>query len=284
MSESDKYPMDSGRRRFVKGVVGGATLVGAGATGATTINLATAPAGEGGGATEMMAIEQTGGPAPNGMPQIPIEIDDEGFLKGVWPEVKTETQEGVQIKVAEMNLGGVTYSGEWFQYCGLESYGGIDPQAEEDNFLRSDANPPYSWQSDAYSEGDKLHVDDFSDYKEWGNEVGADGVGKPATGTWRSQESDDTLPIQVIRSERIEQKVQNDEWLQASTQNGFIAWMNKCTHFCCVPGYKQTADAARYGAANGVYCQCHQSTYDPFTIVQELFIARPRPTDSDDEE
>ena len=68
-----------------------------------------------------------------------------------------------------------------------------------------------------------------------------------------------------------------DEWLQASTSEGFIAWLNKCTHFCCVPGYKQAADAARFGGEDGVYCQCHQSVYDPFSIVQTLFIARPRP-------
>ncbi|WP_101294384.1 cytochrome B [Halegenticoccus soli] len=281
MSESDKYPTDSGRRRFVKGVVGGATLVGVGATGATAINLATSSTGAGGGSTQAMAIENTGGPAPRGMPQIPIEIDEEGYLKGVWPDIKTVTQEGVEVQIAEMQLGGMTYSQNWFQYCGVESYEGLNPEYDSDNYFHSDANPPYSWQQEAYSEGDKLHVDDFSEYKSWGNGIGEAGVGMPATGTWRSQDAEDTIPIQVLRSERIQQMAQNNEWLQASTQEGFIAWLNKCTHFCCVPGYKQSSDAARYGAANGVYCQCHQSVYDPFSITETLFVARPRPEGDD---
>jgi Rieske Fe-S protein len=84
MSERDKYPADSGRRRFVKGVVGGAALAGVGATGAAAVNSATTSPGAGGGTTQAYAIENTDGPAPRGMPQIPVEVDSEGFLKGVW--------------------------------------------------------------------------------------------------------------------------------------------------------------------------------------------------------
>jgi Rieske Fe-S protein len=281
MSESDdKYPEDSGRRRFVKGVVGGAALAGVGATGAAAINSATTSSGAGGGTTQAFAIENTAGPAPRGMPQIPIEIDSEGYLKGVWPEVKTVEQNGVSVQVAETeNYGGtdVIYSSDWFQYCGVESYEGLQPDYDSDNYFVSGANPGYTWQSDTYSEGDRLHVDDFSDYQSWGNDIGAAGLGKPATGTWRSQDAEDTIPIQVIRSEKIEQLAQQDPWVEASTQEGFVAWLNKCTHFCCVPGYKQSADAAKFNAENAVYCQCHQSVYDPFSLVETLFVARPRP-------
>ncbi|SDM56005.1 hypothetical protein SAMN04487949_2080 [Halogranum gelatinilyticum] len=283
MSDNDdKYPTESGRRRFVKGVVGGAALAGVGTTGAAGINLATTSSGAGGGSTQAMAIENTAGPAPRGMPQIPIEIDSEGYIKGVWPEVGEQTEAGVTIQIAETpdyGGSGVTYSSEWFQYCGVESYAGIQPDYESENYFRSGANPAYTWQQDTYSEGDRLHVDDFSDYREWGNGIGDAGVGKPATGTWRSQDADDVIPIQVVRSERIEEAAQDDPWLQASTDQGFIAWLNKCTHFCCVPGYKQASDAARFGAENGVYCQCHQSVYDPFSIVETLFVARPRPAE-----
>jgi Rieske Fe-S protein len=275
-STEDKYPPESGRRRFVKGVVGGAALAGVGAGGSVAINSATTSPGKGGGSTQAMAIENTAGPAPRGMPQIPLEIDSEGFLKGIWPDVETQTQGGVEFQVAEMDLGGVTYSTEWFQYCGAEAYQGIQPGYDGDNFLRSDRGK-YEWQQEVYSAGDKLHVDDFSDYTEWGNGIGEAGLGKPATGTWRSQEGSDTIPIQVIRSPMIEEAAKNDEWLNASTQQGFIAWLNKCTHFCCVPGWKQAADAAKFDAENDVYCQCHQSVYDPFTVVPTLFTARPRP-------
>jgi Rieske Fe-S protein len=282
MSESDdKYPTESGRRRFVKGVVGGATLAGVGAAGSATINSATTAPGAGGGPTEAYAIENTGGPAPRGMPLIPIEIDSEGFIKGVWPDVQTVTQNGVEVELAlseNFRGSGVTYSGAWFQYCGVQSYAQLAPSYDADNFFRSNEAPAYSWQSEAYSAGDKLHVDDFGDYESWGNGIGQSGLGKPATGTWRSQDAEDTIPIQVIRSPIIERKAQEDDgFLSAASQDGFIAWLNKCTHFCCVPGYKQAADAARFGGADGVYCQCHQSVYDPFTIVQTLFTALPRP-------
>ncbi|RYJ14411.1 ubiquinol-cytochrome c reductase iron-sulfur subunit [Halogeometricum borinquense] len=276
---SDKYPDDSGRRRFVKGVVGGATLAGVGATGATAINSATSSSGAGGGSTQAMAIENIAGPAPRGMPQIPIEIDDEGYLKGIWPEVKTIEQNGVKIKVAELEDykgSGVTYTSEWFQYCGVESYAGIQPEYESDNYFISGSDPGYTWQSEAYSEGDRLHVDDFSDYKDWGNGVGKSGLGKGATGRWRSEDAEDIIPIQVVRSEKIEEAAKDDPWLKASTQDGFMAWLNKCTHFCCVPKYK-TDGSAKFNAEDDVYCQCHQSVYDPFSIVQTLFVARPRP-------
>jgi Rieske Fe-S protein len=281
MSERDKYPADSGRRRFVKGVVGGAALAGVGATGAAAINSATTSPGAGGGSTQAYAIENTAGPAPRGMPQIPVEIDDEGYLKGVWPEVKTEEQGGISIQIAETQDykgSGVTYTSEWFQYCGVESYAGIEPGYDSDNYFRVGSNPGYDWESETYSEGDKLHVDDFSDYKEWSNDVGDPGLGKPATGRWRSEDAEDVIPIQVIKSEQVEQMAQNDPWIEASTEDGFIAWLNKCTHFCCVPKYKSEG-SAKFNAENDVYCQCHQSVYDPYSLVQTLFTARPRPTE-----
>ncbi|WP_435070107.1 ubiquinol-cytochrome c reductase iron-sulfur subunit [Haloplanus sp. C73] len=277
MSADDKYPEESGRRRFVKGVVGGSALAGVGALGTVTVNSATASPGSGGGSTQAWAIENTGGPAPRGMPQIPLEIDSEGYIRGIWPDVETTMQGGIEVQVAEMDLGGSTYSSEWFQYCGLEGNQGIQPGYESENYFRSGAAPAYDWQSNNKEEGDRFHVDDFDDYTEWGNGIGDAGVGKPATGTWRSEESENPIPIQLLRSPRIEEAAQDDEWLQASTAEGFIAWLNKCTHFCCVPGYKQTEDAARFGNPNGVYCQCHQSVYDPFSVVQTLFVARPRP-------
>jgi Rieske Fe-S protein len=62
-------------------------------------------------------------------------------------------------------------------------------------------------------------------------------------------------------------------FLDAATAENCMAWLDKCTHFCCVPGFK----SAEYpGGADGVYCQCHQSIYDPFTPVKNSFVALPR--------
>ncbi|MFB6305012.1 MAG: ubiquinol-cytochrome c reductase iron-sulfur subunit, partial [Haloferacaceae archaeon] len=182
---------------------------------------------------------------------------------------------------------GVTYSQEWFQYCGVESYKGLQPTLETDNYFRVGSNPGYEWQSQAYSEGDRLNINDFENYRNWNNGIGDAGFGKPATGTWRSQDAETTIPIQVIRSPVIERLVNGEgditdsarSWLRAASSQGAIAWLNKCTHFCCVPGWKQSEDANTFGNPNHVYCQCHQSMYNPFSIVQTLFTARPRPED-----
>jgi len=284
-ADEDKYPAESGRRRFVKGVVGGSALAAAGVAGSAGINSATASPGSGGGSTQAMAIENTAGPAPRGMPQIPVEIDDDGALKGVWPEVEEVEQGGRTVEVARTDLGGVTYSSEWFQYCGVESYEGIVPGYESDNYFVSGESPAYQWQDEATDAGEPLNIEMFENYETWGNGIGEAGLGKPATGTWRSQDTENIIPIQVIRSPVVE-NIANGEtdapqnivnWVQASTEQGFIAWLNKCTHFCCVPGYKQAESAAKFNAADDVYCACHQSVYDPFSIVQTLFVARPRP-------
>ena len=292
-ADDDKYPGESGRRRFVKGVVGGAALAGVGATGSAAVNSLTTSPGKGGGSIEAMAIENTAGPAPRGMPQVPVEIQSDGTIKGVWPEVSTRQQGGVTVNVAEMDLGGKTYSSEWYQYCGVETYEGIQPQYESDNVFYIGGSPGFEWQNE-FDGGTALNIDMFEDYETWGNGVGVDGLGKPGTGNWRSQDTEDTIPVNVLRSPVIEELAASGEaqapdqddpytvtddvqtWLQASTSQGVMAWLNKCTHFCCVPAFKAEG-GAKFNAANEVYCPCHQSVYEPFSIVSTLFTARPRP-------
>jgi len=151
MSEDDKYPPESGRRRFVKGVVGGGALAGVGATGAVSVNTLTTASGAGGGTVKARVVENTGGPAPRGMPQIPIEIDDDGFIKGIWPEITTDTVQGVEFEVAreeDFKGSGVTYSQEWFQYCGLESNNALVPSYDSDNYFVATESSDYAWQQD----------------------------------------------------------------------------------------------------------------------------------------
>ncbi|WP_227354984.1 Rieske 2Fe-2S domain-containing protein [Haladaptatus salinisoli] len=280
MAEDDKYPESTGRRRFVKGVVGSATLAGLGTATAAALKSATSPTGEGGGITKFMGVENIDGPAPRGMPQIPIEIDDEGYLKGLFPKPEKKTVQGREVTVAETKIAGHTYSVEWFQYCGVQTYKGVDPEADMDNYFRYKEGG-YDWQSSEVEAGNKVHVDDFSDYKTWGNGIGKSGLGKPASVTWRSQDvpASQTLTVEVIRSTNVEEMANNSEWLKATTQKGFIAHLNKCTHFCCVPSFKGIAGSAKFGAADEIYCPCHQSVYDPFSIIEESFVALPRPED-----
>ncbi|WP_435157291.1 ubiquinol-cytochrome c reductase iron-sulfur subunit [Haladaptatus sp. DFWS20] len=282
MSEADKYPEDTSRRRFVKGVVGSAALAGIGTGTVATLNSATAPSGSGGGIVQYYGVENVAGPAPRGMPQIPVEIEDNGDVKGLWPNIQQREQEGRTITVAEQTIGGVTYSSEWFQYCGVQTYPGIAPNADQDNYFRYTSSSQYQWQSEDVEAGAIVNIDDFEDYESWGNGIGKSGLGKPATATWRSQDvpASGTIPVQLIRSPRIEEMANQNKWLGASTQEGFIAIMDKCTHFCCVPLFKGDPGSAKFGAADEIYCPCHQSVYDPFSIERVSFVALPRPDDS----
>jgi len=121
------------------------------------------------------------------------------------------------------------------------------------------------------------------------NDIGDSGLGKPAIVTWRSQGASDeqTIPVQIMRvpSDEIERVKSGltdpmETWIEAATpeDDTFIAWLDKCTHFCCVPQYKGLSGSANFGAENDVYCQCHQSVYDPFSPIEKQFTAFPRPT------
>lgn len=282
----DTYPSASGRRRFVKGVVGSAALSGVGVGASASVDLSTQPAGGGGGTTEYVGITRLAGPAPRGMPYIPVEIDDDGDIRGVWPETEQVTEDGATFLVAETEIGGRTYSTEWFQYCGRQNADGVKPDTETSNYFHSVSagDADYEWQADALSEGDRLNVEHFSDYETWGNGIGTDGAGKPAQATWRSQGLEGVLPVTIIRSKRIEKQAERNDavgrWYADASSQGVIAFLNVCTHFCCTPkGYKISEDATGYEATDIVYCQCHQSRYDPFSPEFGAFVSLPRPDD-----
>ncbi|MDY7082459.1 MAG: ubiquinol-cytochrome c reductase iron-sulfur subunit, partial [Halobacteria archaeon] len=208
---------------------------------------------------------------------IPLKIEG-GEIVGRAPE----PQEGKLNPT--MNIAGVEYSMDWFQYCGVQGYPGVRPSFESNNrFHYSDR----AWHSDMA--GNVMKVSDFDDWQSYqGSAQGAtEGLGKPAWGTWRSQDVDQTMPVAIIKTDkqRLLDNAKNDQqrqWINETCPQGFIGWLNKCTHFCCVPqGFQTTNYGCGSGgsvcAADKVYCQCHQSIYDPFNVVQENMIALPRP-------
>jgi Rieske Fe-S protein len=279
--DEDKYPAETGRRRFVSGVVGSAALSSIGVGGAAAVDAVTDASGEGGGTTSFVAVENTDGPAPRGMPIIPIEISS-GEISGRWPEYDADA--GVAI-ARDFGGSGIDYSSAWFQYCGIQTSSGIYPQSEATNtFLSSPGS--YDWQDDV-EQGSPLTVDMFEDYESWGNGIGQSGLGKPASASWR-QTDEGSVPVQIIRSTEVEAMANGEgeygelpgnvqSFISEATDQGFIAWLNKCTHFCCVPGFKTQEGSANFGGANAIYCQCHQSVYDPFSPVVKQFVALPRP-------
>lgn len=257
----------------------------ASATGGSVVaEVTTKKPGIDAGSTKFVGIANTDGPAPRGMPLIPVEIED-GKLKGRYPPlVEKETRDGSYTS-AEEELGGLTYSVRWFQFCGIERAEGIQPQADQDDYFRVAGG--YSWQRDLDSRA-KLRVEHFEDYEEWGNGIGSAGLGKPAKAYWRSEGEEITnVPTIVMRTPAVSEMVAGEgryaslpeevrTFVDAATDRNFMAWLDKCTHFCCVPKFKARG-SAKFDAENKVYCQCHQSVYDPFLPRLLTFAARPRP-------
>jgi len=289
MPDTDKYPAESGRRRFIRGVVGSAALASVAAGGAASVQTATSPTGAGGGTTTYVGIENTAGPAPRGMPIVPIEIADDGTIVGRWPPVSEQQSGGRTIKVANEEIGGVNYSSTWFQYCGVQQLPGVQPDADANNTFTTKQGS-YEWQNE-YENNSSLTVDMFSDYREWGNGIGKAGIGKPGMANWRNTEEGRALTVQVFRSTEVNKMVNGERglfdysqlpggvrnFLGAATERNIMAWLDVCTHFCCVPGFKSSANSAKFGAEDRVYCQCHQSVYSPYSPVEKQFVALPRP-------
>ncbi|MHB9285605.1 ubiquinol-cytochrome c reductase iron-sulfur subunit [Halobacteriales archaeon Cl-PHB] len=283
--DEDKYPTETGRRRFVKGVVGSAGLASVAAGGAASLNAATNPSGIGGGTLEYIAIALEDGPAPRGMPVIPIEIRNGNEIHGLWPETQ-EVQQGARtVTVARQEVGGIQYDSAWFQYCGVQNYPSVQPGFEAETAVA--AGSGYDWMQDVES-GATLTLDMFDDYEEWGNGIGNAGLGKPASGTWRENDQGRPLPVQVLRTPELPKMINGEgkysslsgevrNFLEAATAENVMMWLNKCTHFCCTPqGFKTST---YQGASDRSYCQCHQSIYNPFNPLKTQFVSLPRPAD-----
>ena len=47
-----------------------------------------------------------------------------------------------------MDSGGITCFSEWFRYYGVQTYPGVGPDADQDNFFRDTASSPCEWQQE----------------------------------------------------------------------------------------------------------------------------------------
>lgn len=245
------------RRQFVKTAIGAATV---GAVGATTAGLVV-PLSTGGGLKvrrfPYLGARRIGGPAPQGIPLIPLTVNDEGFLEGI-PEL------GMFPDAKE------PHSLEWYKYCSHEGAPGLRKGFTEDNVLRYFNN--LAKVAQAETEGipiwykskldGKVHIDDF------------DEVDKGAPFRWRSegQEQNNIITGIAIRVSKDSVRGKFPEGFIASRDDkDVIAFCSFCAHFCCVPGYQESQIPLKQGLFDKIYCTCHDSVYDPRQIKEYTF-------------
>ena len=60
--------------------------------------------------------------------------------------------QGREVQVARTEIGGITYGAQWFQYCGVQTYPGLQPDADQDNYFRYAGGNVNEWQRDLEGE------------------------------------------------------------------------------------------------------------------------------------
>lgn len=259
VEEEDEEDAGIDRRSFVKGALGGAVLGAVGAAGAGLLGPTFyAPPTRFVDVDYLGAKVLAGSPAPRGLAIAPVAVDDDGFLV-VRPE----------------NL-------DWFRYCGLETSPALQEGHTEDDRVR------YFIPQDKITEVEALGRDPEEVW--WyldrlgepvrAEEFMAQPVGAGASTRWRSEglPPGQTVPLILLRldPETLDPGIV-DDYMEPESQ--VMAYSGTCTHFCCVPGWKESPVARAEGHWDDIFCTCHLSSFDPRDIERYSF--RMRVADED---
>ncbi len=251
------------RRSFIK------TCVGVGATGAA------AAAGAGmllplsDVDVEIVPISYPGvqvlegSPAPYGLPIIPLEITGDGELRGVPDAFDDQLQ--------------------WYRYCGHERTPGALPDWDGDDMIRfhvteeRQAGGLDTWYADSIN--DAVRWQDFPE--DTPDPLFDEFPGAGAPFRWRSEgmAPERTLTGIVLRAPAeileftgsVPPPQQDDlrQWMPEHPEDPdsvFLACMSRCTHFCCIARFHEDSLAVQSGYGDRIFCTCHLSRYDPFTV------------------
>ena len=233
------------RRTFVRVCAGAGGAVTLGAAG---FGVASGLARPRGAPTRVRYIgaHKIGGPAPRGVPYIPIEARG-GLVHG-----RTTLQ-----------VGGREWDTlRWLAFCGHQGAPGLDPSFKDDGTLRyhlPEVLP--SWIRPWYADrvGEPVRVDDFPD----------EGFG--ARFTWRGGLTGVIVKLRGGALREPEEPVSPGRPLEADERSalaslgaaGLVAASNLCTHFCCEAGYKEAEELARARDAwDALFCACHAAVFD----------------------
>lgn len=247
------------RRKFVKNALGAAAIGTASAAGFGMFKQTTVP-----GDIEIRFVDYLGAkvvgtsPAPRGLPFIPVQAGSDGTIEAL-PE-----KDGMNHM-------------DNLRYCGKQSASNLRLGFTDDNVLRyhvgedklahaRDRARVIWWYFDRL--GEPAHVDDFKDLPH----------GSGASVRWRSEDvpTGDMVNLLLLKLDPDGFSGPGRDSLEQfmDMEHHLIALSSICTHFCCVPGYKESESANRFNAWDLVYCTCHHSRFDPQDIQRYTFMLR----------
>jgi Rieske Fe-S protein len=249
------------RRTFVKTCVG---VAAGGAIAASGLSMAAGlaiPRKAGGALIRYYGAHRVGGPAPRGVPLIPITVEDGKFVgKTSIPKFEGEGEQNVL---------------DWYKYCGHASAPGLSPEFTKDNTLtyfiaeeKLKAITP--WFKDFLGEPirpEHFPADNFGASFVWRSK-GQAGTSLISGVIIRAQPEGTTLGPNFTTSVKppakpLKSKDEYDFVRKNVHHENFIAVSTYCTHFCCVPGYREAEALARpRDAWDNMFCTCHNSNYD----------------------
>lgn len=236
------------RRSFVKACVGTAGAATVAASGLSLAMGTVEPRPAPGPVVTYFGAHKVAGPAPRGVPYVPVTVKDGVFV------------------------GKTTLRGEsvlpWYAYCGHAAAPGLREDFTRDNVLtchvaEEKLRTLSPWYRDLL--GKPLRPEDFPDA----------GFGAPFA--WRSQGQSGAALLTglLVRVDGVRApagvkrpgKALSEEdfaFVKREVFHGdFVAVSTFCTHFCCVPGWREDAAARAAGAWDRAYCACHGSAYEP---------------------
>ena len=260
------------RRSFVKACV---TTAGVGALAASGLGMAAGlaiPRKPGAPPVRYFGAHRVAGPAPRGIPYIPIGVEGDTFIG----KPSVPGLDGEEVNVLE-----------WYKYCGHSGAPGLQQGFTDDNTITYLPKEEYEHIITPWFKpflGQPIRPSHFP----------ADNFG--AAFQWRSQNQSGSnvitgVIIRVPRSQlvRVESAVppakpisqEEYDWVLENIfceheGNIYVGVSSYCTHFCCAPGYREAEKLARpRDAWDNIFCTCHNSNYNhrepvSFTFAPEV--------------
>lgn len=250
-------PTGVDRRTFVKGAMGAAAVGVAGAAGFTMFKQAAI--------VQPSTIRNisylgtkviTGSPAPRGLPFIAVRVNEEGFVEAL-PEVEGENML------------------DWYRYCGKENAPSLaNPAFTDDNTIEFFLTEEKLHAAGAEAEerwwyanklGEKIKASDFANRD----------FGSGAAFRWRSQglSGNDIVTGILLKLDPSDFEGIDEDTLSQfmDMEHNLIGVYSTCTHFCCVPGFKEDPTAERFDAWDMIFCTCHNSRFNPLEVTEYQF-------------